>query len=338
MKKYFATVLAAMLIFCGGCGRQDSEQVKKADTAMGTVVQQTIYAQKDGEQIAGEIMELLRELEANTLSRRLETSELYRVNLSAGSDEGILLSAELSELLDRSLAIGEKAEGALDVTLGSIVQLWNIDRWAAGEQESAFQLPEQTALYEALESCGSNRLKKQEHVLFVPEGMQLDLGAVGKGFALDRLREYLQGKDNVTGAIISVGGSILTYGQKPAGTEWRVGITDPTDAGKNIGYLLLTGQWCVSTSGDYERYVELDGVRYHHILDPKTGYPADSGVSGVTILGQDGFLSDALSTACFILGVEKGKQLAENYEVEALFVEKDGSIDMTDGMQDYFRR
>jgi thiamine biosynthesis lipoprotein len=100
--------------------------------------------------------------------------------------------------------------------------------------------------------------------------------------------------------------------------------------------LSLDGQWCVSTSGDYERYVEVDGVRYHHIIDPKTGYPADSGVSGVTVLAKDGFLSDALSTACFILGKEEGMALAEKFGALVLFVDRDGTVTMTEEMRQYF--
>ena len=104
-----------------------------------------------------------------------------------------------------------------------------------------------------------------------------------------------------------------------------------------MGVLTLEGQWCVSTSGDYERFVEVDGVRYHHILDPATGRPTDSGTAGVTVLSKSGFDSDALSTACFILGPEKGMELAERYGVEVLFVGTDGSIQMSPGMEAYFR-
>ncbi|MGN1144872.1 MAG: FAD:protein FMN transferase, partial [Acetatifactor sp.] len=138
------------------------------------------------------------------------------------------------------------------------------------------------------------------------------------------------------GAVISVGGSVLTYGEKPDGDSWRVGILNPFDTSENLGYLSLTGQWCISTSGDYERFVEVDGIRYHHIIDPATGYPAQSGVSSVTVLTKDGLLSDALSTACFVLGVEKGSRLAEEFDAEVLFVDKSGEMHMSKGMEEYF--
>ena len=130
--------------------------------------------------------------------------------------------------------------------------------------------------------------------------------------------------------------SILTYGSKPEGGAWQIAVTDPLDPSESVGVLTLDGGHCVSTSGDYERYVEVDGVRYHHILDPRTGSPAHSDVAGVTIVTKDGFLSDALSTACFVLGQEEGQQLLEKYDAEGLFIDHEGTITMTEGMRQYF--
>lgn len=337
MKKYFVTVLGVLLLLCcGGCGSPKTEQAKNIDTAMGTVVQQNVYATENAETAVSDISAILRRLEEDELSRRLDTAELYAINSAAGEDAGIEVSEEMSQLLDRCLDVWKESDGALDVTIGAVVGLWDIDSWAGEGKDAAFMPPADEELQAALAACGSEKLRKQKRMLFLPEGMQIDLGAVGKGIALDRILTYFEEHENITGAIISVGGSILTYGQKPDGTCWRVGVTDPADTASNIGTLKLEGQWCVSTSGDYERYVEVDGVRYHHIIDPATGCPADSGVAGVTILSRDGFLSDALSTACFILGAERGIPLAEHYGAEALFVGKDGSIIMTDGMLEYF--
>ena len=165
----------------------------------------------------------------------------------------------------------------------------------------------------------------------------LDLGAVGKGLALDYILEILKENSDVLGGTVSVGGSVLTYGTKPDNTVWRVGVANPENPSENIGVLYLEGQWCVSTSGDYERYMEIGGVRYHHIIDPATGMPADSGLTSVTIVTKDGLLSDALSTACFVLGREKGLELAVQYGAEALFVESDGEISMTPGMEEIFQ-
>lgn len=336
MKRFFAaglSVLAGLAFY--GCGSAQSRQVQSVDTAMGTVIQQKLYIISEESTATEEIGRIIRNLESEELSWRLETSEVYRVNASAGEEGGSCLSAELSELLGRCLEIGESSGGALDITLGPVVRLWDLDSWAAGERTGEFALPDGQEVAEALERCGIGRvrLEREENRLYLPEGMSLDLGAVGKGLALDRILIYLQEHEEITGAAISVGGSILTYGEKPDGDCWKVGIVDPENTSDYIGVLSLEGQWCVSTSGDYERYVEADGVRYHHIIDPSTGYPADSGIAGVTVLTKDGFLSDALSTACFILGREEGMRLSEEYGAEVLFVEKDGSISMTEGMR-----
>lgn len=349
MKRFLKTLAMGMacVLFCG-CGAPKAVLYQAVDTAMGTVIQQSMYTEgkASAKEISDGIKELLEQLEQQKLSWRLETSELFAVNESAGEDEGYLLSEELTALLADCLEVAEKSSGAFDVTLLPVVQLWNIDAWAAAGQTEAFLLPEEELIQQTLMLCGSEKVRLEPEVIgkdgevlqariFLPQGMQLDLGAVGKGAALTQILKYLE-QSQVSGAVIAVGGSVLTYGEKPDKSCWRVGIVNPRDTASNLGVLSLEGQWCVSTSGDYERYVEADGVRYHHIMDPANGMPADSGVCSVTVLTKDGFLSDALSTACFILGEEKGMALARQYGAEVLFVTLDGDILMSEGMEQYF--
>lgn len=333
-----------------GKNDKDSALVRwqQVDTAMGTVIYQTLYCEAEdrAEQISSEMMELLRQLEAEKISWRLETSEVYRVNASAGSEEGYLLSEDMGQLLCRCVEFSEKSEGAFDYTIGAVARLWNIDDWAEGKQEGDYELPSQEAIREALRKCGSDKVtlvseegdaeQEGQTRIYLPEGMQVDLGAAGKGLALSELLALLEGQEGLESAVISLGGSILTYGSRPDGSNWTVGIVNPFDTASYVGFLSLKGQWCISTSGDYERYVELDGVRYHHILNPATGFPADSGVRGVTVLTKDGLASDILSTACFILGPEKGMALAAECGAETLFVMADGEILMSEGMEEYF--
>ncbi|MCM1190444.1 MAG: FAD:protein FMN transferase [bacterium] len=339
MKKFF---LLAAVCFMGilscGCGEVKPRRVQSTDVAMGTVIQQVLYTVSDDGREAEEILRLLNDLEQGLLSKRLETSEVFAVNEAVGAQDGVLLSPALSEIVAACLEMWERSDGCFDITLGEAVALWDIDKWASEENTEEFELPDREALQRALERCGSGKLVLEDGRLFLPEGVQLDLGAAGKGVAMDEILSFLQENDTITGATISLGGSVLTYGEKPDKSLWRIGVRNPADVSANIGILSLEGQWCISTSGDYERYVELDGVRYHHILDPATGYPADSGVAGVTVLSKNGLLSDALSTACFILGPERGIPLAESYGAEALFVGKDGSLEMSDGMRRYFSR
>ncbi len=352
--------LVVAAIVCVGCSSNSrygqNGTVQRVDSAMGTVITQKIYMDNEydteyasakrvcesnassekGENIAEDIMRKITDLEQNLLSRRLESSELYTINASAGQEEGSILSSELAEILTKCLEVSEASEGAFDITIGEVVRLWNIDSWAGAVDTSEYKLPDRENIEEKLEKAGYEKLILQERQLRLPPEMQLDLGAVGKGIALDCVKQYLTKQEDVTGAVISVGGSILTYGKKSDGAPWRVAVVNPFDSTTQLGYLELDGQWCVSTSGDYERYVEVDGVRYHHIIDPFTGYPADSGLRGVTILTEDGLLSDALSTACFLLGWEKGKTLAESYGAEVLAVDEKGAIFMTEGMETYF--
>ena len=171
----------------------------------------------------------------------------------------------------------------------------------------------------------------------IPAEMQLDLGAVGKGVALDEILKTLEAHPEVSGAVISVGGSILTYGSKPEGGAWQIAVTDPLDPSESVGVLTLDGGHCVSTSGDYERYVEVDGVRYHHILDPATGYPARSGLTSVTVVCDDGLNADGLSTACFVLGKEKAEELLKKYNADGLFVDDSDHVWMTEGMKERFQ-
>jgi len=339
MKRFFAVWAVVLLILsCCGCvdGQSQPLKVQNADTVMGTVLQQTLYTVDRETPAVREIIGLLQKLEEERLSRRLDTSEVGRLNLTGGEPSGSSVSPFLEEILRNCLEMWQKSEGAFDITLGVVVSLWDIDGWAAGENRGVFVPPGKEQLQEALESCGSGRLTLERDRLYLPEGMELDLGAVGKGIALNQVLMYLRENNEITGAIISLGWSLLTYGQKPDGKSWSVGIADPEDTASIIGTLTLEGEWFVSTSGDYERYAEADGVRYHHIIDPATGYPADSGIAGVTILAKDGFLSDALSTACFILGKEKGMELAVSCGAEVLFVGKDGSITMSEGMKVYY--
>lgn len=343
MKQFFvwASVLALPFFFCG-CGSRQPERIQNVDTAMGTVIQQNLYISREDGDCTDEILTLIRELEEDTLSWRRETSEVYRVNQAAGSGKGIALSEELSQVIALCLELSEESGGAFDAALGSAARLWDIDSWASGTRTGEFRPPDDQLIEQTLALCGSDRLHPELSegggiVLYPEEGATLDLGAVGKGMALDRILQMLQDNADIVGGTVSVGGSVLTYGTRPDGTAWRVGIANPRKPSENLGILYLEGQWCVSTSGDYERYVESGGIRYHHILDPATGKPAESGLSSVTVVTRDGLLSDALSTACFVLGCEEGMKLAAQYGAEALFVSQDGEIFMTQGMVELFR-
>lgn len=387
-----AAVLLGMVFLLPGCGAASIRQQTSVDTAMGTIVTQTLYVRQERRHIgeggepeegtegeSASVMELLRELERQELSWRIEGSEVARINAwtdtgaftgtdagtdavasagtdtgidavaSAGTDtgtdagasapmpgdpNGIPVSSSMQDILGQIRPISEDSGGALDVTLGSLSRLWNLDELAVSAADGEVHIPDYGQIQSALENTGFEQVRLSEGTLTLPAGMQLDLGAVGKGVACDRVSAYLHSRPQVTGAVVAVGGSVVTYGKKPDNSPWKVAVMHPREEGNYLGVLTLTGEHYISTSGDYERYVMVDGVRYHHILDPSTGYPARSGLCSVTIVCDSGLQADALSTACFVLGAERGLALAEKYGAEALFVDEDGVLYMTEGMKE----
>lgn len=346
MKKYlqkFICIFGIICLVCTGCSAQ-SIMYQKTDTAMGTIISLTVYASSDkaGQEVTENILSCINDLERDYLSWRLETSEIYRINAEAGKGQDLELSPFLSDVLSQSKKVHAASDGAFDFSMGSVSRLWDIDSWAVKYNQTmgdvskeAFLPPSDEQIAEVLKYSGADKINIDGKSVSLPAGMQLDLGAIGKGIALDEVYKCLLAQKEITGAVISVGGSILTYGNKPDGSMWNVGIVDPFDTSRNLGVLTLPGGCRVSTSGDYERYVEVDGVRYHHILNPFTGKPSDNGVRSVTILCDNGLFSDALSTACFVLGVDKGLELANEFDAEALIVDNMGELHMTDGMNQY---
>lgn len=300
----------------------------QSDIVMGTIVTSNIFT--TGEDVNSEIFDVLTQVENAYISWREEDSEIARLNASAGNSEGVEITGKLEEMLQTTLDISEKSNGALDPTIGEISRLWDID----GENP---RVPEEEEITALLKADGYKNVVCENQKAVLDADTSIDLGAVGKGIGCDEAKAFLETHQEISGAVVSVGGSILTYGTKENGSPWGVAITDPQSGGENyMGVLYLEGENYISTSGDYEKYFEQDGIRYHHILDPKTGYPARSGLTSVTIVADNGLLSDGLSTACFVLGLEEGMKLAETYNAEAVFIDTDQNVYVTDGLQDKF--
>lgn len=332
--KIFSKSIVLLLILCilTGCSRQPVSYAA-TDICMGTVVNQTVYTV--GEDETGNITELVLRLEEDELSWRIPGSTVAKLNASAPGSS-VSLSKELWEELLLLQEVSGQSGGAFDITLGCLIRLWNIDGQALTDSGET-QIPTEEEIDRALEQSGYNKVLLKDGCITLEGGIQLDLGAAGKGIACDRIGDYLKETD-VSGAVISVGGSIITYGEKPDGSPWQVGIINPEDTSRLLGTLSLTGEWYISTSGDYERYIEADGIRYHHILDPASGYPAESNMRSVTVVAKSGTLSDALSTACFVLGLEEGMALAAHFDAETVFVDRDGNIYLSEGIKDIFRQ
>ena len=304
-----AAVAAAAIFFAS------SNEVKREFFAMDTFVSAKVkgFAAKDA---AGGISTLVRELDSKQLSRYTSGSEISRIN----SEAETVLSDEMRDYITELLEVGKMSGGKFDIALGAVSDLWSFN--------DSPRVPSTDELTEALSRSGSDKLSLSGNTLTRADGCIVDLGSAGKGIALDKVKSYLSDK-KISSAVVSVGGSVLLYGKG----SFNVGVRDPWgDAGRSVMTVKL-GAGCVSTSGSYERCFEQGGKRYHHILDPDTGLPVENGLVSVTVISDSGLLSDALSTACFVLGAEGGAKLAAKYGCEAIFITEDKKVICTDGIK-----
>ncbi|MEE1321253.1 MAG: FAD:protein FMN transferase [Acutalibacteraceae bacterium] len=285
---------------------------EKNTIAMGTVLTQKVYSERAGQHIT-HITSIVNSLE-NVISKRIEASPVALINKGEK-----VKNSSLAGILEECIELSEKSGGAFDVTVGKVARLWNIG-------EEGERIPAESEIRKALSAVGSEGIIIKDNEIALGTSCEIDLGAVGKGLACDYVMNYLRAADDIDGAVVSVGGSNVVYGKyNKAGDMWRVAVRHPREENSFLGVITLS-EGFISTSGDYEKYFEKDGKRYHHILDAETGYPADSGLISVTVVCDNGFLSDALSTACFILGEEKGKALLEKYNASGIFVSENMEI------------
>lgn len=307
---------------------REEERYEVTTYAMGSYVQQTVYG-KNREDAAVKAADAVEALEQK-ISWRVANSDIQKLNNNAGKD-WVTLSDETLNVLTQAQSVSEKSGGAFDVTIAPISRLWDFD-------DELNEVPDSDLITSLLPYVNYSllRIDETEQTASLKNfGMAVDLGSVGKGAACDAaVRAYEEA--GAKAAIIAVGGSVGVYGKKSSGKPWSVAVRDPNGDG-SLGSVTLA-EGFVSTSGSYEKYFEQDGVLYHHLLDPKTGYPAESGLVSVTVVAKSGVLSDALSTACFVLGREDGMKLLEEFDAEGIFINSDNNITVTDGLKDRFTR
>ncbi len=290
--------------------------------AMSTTIAVTLPASDDARAAAGAVIGLFQRLETE-LSEWREASPLAEVNRRAGGAP-VAVPPDLLALVGRSLEIAERTGGAFDPTWAALWGLWDFDA-----EEPALPDPEELARRAALVDYRKAQLDSAARTIHLPEpGMKIGLGGIAKGYALDRAAELLRARGHQDFLIVA-GGQVYAGGRRD-GRPWRIGIRDPRgDATDAFALLDLEGGLSSSTSGDYESYFELDGVRYHHILDPRTGYPT-RGLTSATVVAADATLADALSTALMVLGPDRGLALAEEWPgVEAVVVGEGGELRTT---------
>ncbi len=338
-RKFFHVIIAIILflIFCFFAirtilgGGEVKAQVYTG-IAMGTAVKKTIYAEDItiSNSLDEKIDDTLVELEKQ-ISVRVKDSEISRLNSSYVVGGTNKLSDNIMQCLQVEMQVWKETEGAFSPCIYPVTSLWGIE-------EGFSELPDEALLQERILSSDANDIEiVEDGIILNQEKMAIDLGAAGKGLACDMVKEELL-QTEIQGAVVSIGGSILAYGDKGDGKDWHIGIQDPRDkTGEVFGIIDVDEDVVISTSGDYEKYFELDGKRYHHIFDPITGYPADNGLISVSVVSDSGLLSDTLSTACFVLGLEDGMNYAEEKGVDAVFVTSDMKVYVTKGLKKKFR-
>lgn len=292
--------------------------------AMGSYIQQTVYG-AGAEEAAQQASSAVTELE-NLISWRVEDSDIATLNQEAGG-EFQDIDPQTWDILNTTLQVCQASGGAFDITIAPISWLWDFDEEP--------HLPQASTIESLLPAVDYTQLSLQEDgtAALQSSSSALDLGAVGKGAACDAAVAAYQ-EAGVERAVVSVGGSVGVYGEKPFGQKWQVSVRNPDTDGA-LGVLSVSSGF-LSTSGSYEKQFTEDGVTYHHLLDPSTGYPADSGLLSVTVWSSSGALSDALSTACFVLGIEDSLPLLEQFDSQALFITQERQIYLTSGLEDAF--
>ena len=316
--------LTLSLTACGGGEQQEMGETRTVYT-MDTVMNLTAYGESASAALdAAE--ETLRTLDAK-LDRHDETS-----TVSALNRDGTVEDAELAQLTDIAQTIGALSGGAFDPTVAPVMDAWDF----TGD---APRVPSDEELSALLAHVGLEKLSVDGNTVALSDGAQLDLGGIAKGYAADLLRAQLE-KEGVTSATLDLGGDVFVMGRKTDGSDWRIAVKDPADTESYLGVVSAADKFIV-TSGVYERYFEENGVRYHHILDPKTGCPAESGLVSVTVLCENGAWADALSTACFVLGPDGALALRDDLadqgtDFELILATDDGRVLYTDGLAGAF--
>ncbi len=321
-----------LLFILSSCTPAQEKLYKETRTSMYTIVSITVSSDSE-EKAKTAIDRAFNELDrlARLLNFYSEDSEVSMINRNAG-DKPVKVSPETLEIIDKALYVSENTEGAFDITVGPVVRLWDFQNKV---------LPNEKLIKEKLKLVGYKNVivdKEKSKVFLKTKGMQIDLGGIIKGYAADKAVEVLR-KNRIKSGIVAIAGDIKVFGKRPpTGSDnglWNVGIQNPRQKSDKDEIIAAIGlsDMAISTSGDYQRFFIKDGKRYHHLLNPKTGYPA-YGCQSVTIITRDAAFTDAFATGIFILGHQKGMDVLKRLGFDGVIVDKDGKIHATEGIKD----
>ncbi len=321
---FFIVIVFSLLVLFSCTKREVKEPVSQSELLLGTVSRITLYDKQD-EDIFKKGFERIQEIEER-MDFHTTTSEIARIN-GEGYMKPIKVSRDTFFVVERALEMAQLSGGAFDPTVAPLVAAWGI----GGDSP---RRPPQEEIDNLLELIDYSKVVLNSAELTIElleEGMQLDLGGIAKGYAADEVAKVLK-ESGVNSAIINLGGNVLTVGVKPDGSHWRIGIQNPrTERGGHV-MIVNVDEKTVVTSGPYERYAELDGIIYHHILDTHSGYPVESDLLSVTIITHESLYADALSTTLYSLGLKEGLALIDSLDdVEAIFIDTNNTIYLSKG-------
>ncbi|HMM06912.1 MAG TPA: FAD:protein FMN transferase [Clostridiales bacterium] len=318
------TIISVFLL--SGCGRTNHEKVTANGFYLDTFIDITAYDVK--QEVVDDALHQIAVYE-NLLSKTIEGSDVWNINHANG--QPVEVSDHTRNVIKASKAVSEASDGAFDITIAPCVALWDF-------KSDTPSLPDQEKLADAAKLTDYTKIKMEGNTVTLPAGMQIELGSIAKGYITDEIAAYCRSR-GVKQGMLNFGGNVVVIGSRPDGQPWRVGIQDPKEPrGQSLIVLPATNS-AVASSGTYERGFTLDGVRYHHILDPETGWPVQNGLVSVTVLTTNSLIAEGYDTACFIMGLEKGMALVEaNPDMEAVFIDDQDNMYFSEGLKQFAPR
>ena len=305
--------------------QSDAEKQSRDIFAMDTYMTVTAYGEHASDAVDKAESEIKR-LDA-LLSTGKETSEVYQLNQDG---EGVV-SDDTAYLFERSEKLYKQTKGVFDISIYPVMDAW-------GFPTENYKVPSEEELHTLLQNVDASKIRydKKTKKITLPENVKIDFGGIAKGYTSSRIMDIYK-KCGVTSGLVSLGGNVQLLGTKPDGSDWKVAIESPEEDGSYLGILQAKDK-AVITSGGYERYFEENGKKYHHIIDPSTGYPADNGLTSVTIVSEDGTLADGLSTSLFIMGKEKAEKYWKKYsdKFDVILLTDDNKLYVSEGIANDF--
>lgn len=318
-------ITAVLALFLWGCSSRSNEKKSSDIFAMDTYMNMQVYGENADIALDKAEQEIYR-LE-KLFSVTDDSSEVYKINNSGGKK--IEISEDVRRIIEFSEDMRVKTDGSFDIRIYPLLKEW-------GFTTGDYKIPDSERIVQLKKITENTEIFLEEEFLICSENGEIDFGAAAKGYTSDRIVEIFK-KNSIESAIINLGGNVHAFGKKPDNSLWNVAVTDPFSPDETMGILRVSDK-AVITSGNYQRYFTGDdGKKYCHIINPSTGYPAESGLVSVTVIGENGLLCDALSTAFFVMGREKTEVYLKNQsEVSVLLVQTDGTLVISEAISDYF--